>query len=474
MDKFCTPPRGGPPDCLDCGYPQETAGLSQLLEHVVVTRIDGKHLAWAAALALLLGFCGGLRAERPEPREWFAGDPHVHRGIGCARSDADRMLTPEELLEMMRPNDLDVISVLGDMGNGEIREAAEDLKLIDGKDHPQSSGGRILHWDAEWHFDPKGVTFEQKAIGGHLIVLGLRHARTIYYEYTHPLIEWAQRQGAVVGFAHMQYLPEGFPEKMTCCDPLEYPVEVALGSGVFLMEDVRGSEPWTDHYYRLLNCGFRPGLAAGTDYPCDSKPLPPLGNLLTYVRVADGKLTYRKWIDGIASGRTVISRSGHSEFLDLKVNGKAGPGDEVKLRRAGRVRVDVAWSANRPLSGRVDLVQNGEVVASREATVLPGRPQSIVESIEFQRSGWICARRVDETGHVVHTSAAFVSVGGKPVRASARDAQFFVQYLDRLLEKTAAGGEWGSYFSSQREEAQARYRAARAVYQRIAEEAARF
>jgi hypothetical protein len=444
------------------------------LEDAGVTKINGKNLTWAMALVLLAGCCGESRAERPEPRGWFAGDPHVHRGIGCARSDADRMLTPEELLEMMRPNDLDVISVLGDMGNGEIREAAEDLKLIDGKDHPGSAGGRILHWDAEWHFDPQGVTFEQKAIGGHLIVLGLRHAQTIYHEYTHPVIEWARKQGAVVGFAHMQYLPEGFPETMSCCGPLEYPVELALGSGVFLMEDVRGSEPWTKHYYRLLNCGFRPGLAAGTDYPCDSQPLPPLGNLLTYVRVPDGKLTYRKWIDGIASGRTVISRAGHSEFLDLKINGKAGPGDEVKLPQAGRVRMEVAWSANRPLSGRVELVRNGEVVASRECRVAPRKPQRIVESIEFQQSGWISARRMDGNGHVSHTAAVFVSVGGKPVRASARDAAFFVQYLDRLLEKTAAGGEWGSYFSSQREEARARYRAARAAYQRIADEAPKF
>ena len=437
-------------------------------------KINGKHLTWTVALMALAGCCGVARAQRPEPRGWFAGDPHVHRGIGCARADADRMLTPEELLEMMRPNDLDVISVLADMGNGEIREAAEDLKLITGEDHPRSGGGRILHWDAEWHFDPKGVTFEQKAIGGHLIVLGLRHARPVYHEYTHPVIEWAQKQGAIVGFAHMQYLPEGFPETMSCCDPLEYPVEVALGSGVFLMEDVRGSEAWTKHYYRLLNCGFRPGLAAGTDYPCDSQPLPSLGNLLTYVRAADGKLTYRKWIDGIANGHTVISRSGHIEFLHLKVDRRAGPGDEVKLRQAGRVPVEVAWTSNRPLSGRVELVQNGEVIASRECTVAPGRPQSVVETIEVRRSGWICARRMDETGHVVHTAAVFVSVGGKPVRASARDAQFFVQYLDRLLEKTAAGGEWGSYFSSQQEEAPARYRAARSVYQRIAEEAAKF
>ena len=267
----------------------------------------------------------------------------------------------------------------------------------------------------------------------------------------------------------MHYLPDGFPEVMSCCDPLEYPVEVALGSGVFLMEDVRGSETAMKAYYRLLNCGFRPGLAAGTDYPCDSKPVPPLGNLLTYVRVG-GDLTYRKWIEGIAAGRTVISRSRHAEFLDLKVNGDAGPGDEVKLKRAGRARVEVTWTANRPLAGRVELVRDGEVAASRECKAGPRKAERMAESLEFERSGWIAARRMDEKGHAVHTAAVFVSVGGEPVRAKIEDAEFLVRYIDRLLEKTAAGGEWGGYFSKQREEARGRYRAARAVYERIAAE----
>ena len=44
----------------------------------------------------------GQSAERPEPQDWFAGDPHVHGGIGCGRSNETEMLSPEQLLEMMR------------------------------------------------------------------------------------------------------------------------------------------------------------------------------------------------------------------------------------------------------------------------------------------------------------------------------------------------------------------------------------
>ncbi len=117
----------------------------------------------------------------------------------------------------------------------------------------------------------------------------------------------------------MQYLPYGFypppdgiPESLDCCTPLEYPVETALGSSSFLMEDVRGSDSALQAYYRILNTGFRPGFAAGTDYPCND--LQPYGTLLTYVRIPDGKLTYGKWIEGIAQGHTVVSRHGHNEF----------------------------------------------------------------------------------------------------------------------------------------------------------------
>jgi len=70
--------------------------------------------------------CLAQSATKPEPPNWFAGDAHVHRGIGCGRANEKEMLTPHELLEMMKPNDLAVISVLADIGNGEIKYAGQD------------------------------------------------------------------------------------------------------------------------------------------------------------------------------------------------------------------------------------------------------------------------------------------------------------------------------------------------------------
>lgn len=413
--------------------------------------------------------CSAQSAAGPEPPGWFAGDAHVHRGIGCSRSDAKEMLTPQELLAGMKANNLAVMAVLGDIGNGEIKYPEKDIALINGEDHPASTPQRILHWDAEWHYDPKGVTFEQKVIGGHLIILGLKRGKRIFSEYTYPIFEWAREQGAIAGFAHMQYLKEDIPKELDCCLPLEYPVETALGTSAFLMEDVNGRDTAMQAYYRLLNCGFRPGIAAATDYPCNY--LEPFGTLLTYVAARGGKLTYRNWIEGIAEGRTVVSRNGHSEFLDLKVNETASPGDEVRLAGKATVRVNIRWLTTKNLTGRIELVRNGTVVASQEGSASPDSPSVLHTTQNFAQSGWLCARRMDERGHQTHTGAVFITVNKAPIRASVSDAKYFVRFIDNLIQETSPGGAWRMYFSKDRDAAQSRYRRARAIYERIALEA---
>ena len=107
---------------------------------------------------------------------------------------------------------------------------------------------------------------------------------------------------------------------------------------------------------------FDPVLQPARTFPA----VPTWGHLLTYVQVAGAQMTYRNWIDGIAKGRTVISRNGHNEFLSLTVNGSATPGDEINLTGGGTVTVAIQWTANQNLSGTIELVKNGVVVASAQ------------------------------------------------------------------------------------------------------------
>ena len=78
---------------------------------------------------------------------------------------------------------------------------------------------------------------------------------------------------------------------------------------------------------------------------------------------------------------------------------------------------------------------------------------------------------MDADGHQVHTAAVFVTVDGAPVRASVEDAEFYVDWMDELLTRTSPGGEWNRFFPTDLAGAQARYRAARDIFQQIAVEA---
>jgi hypothetical protein len=369
---------------------------------------------------------------------------------------------------MMERNDLDVVSVLADMGDGEVKDSKTDLPKVTGEDASQSKPGRLVRWDAEWHFDPFGATFEHKALGGHLVLLGLKEAHLMWDESPYKIIEYGKSQNAVVGFCHMEYLNDSIQNVLDCCIPVDYPVEAALGTIDFLAEDVWLNDASVKAYYRLLNCGFRLGWAAGTDFPCNNSR--PFGSLLTYVQVKDQPLTYQKWIEGIKYGRTVVATNGHVEFLDLKINGKASPGDEIKLKGKGTVNIEVNWTSVKELTGRIELVCNGKIIASKEGTSRPGEPIILKTDQIIRESSWICARRMDDKGHQTHTAPVYISVNNSPVRASAEDAQYFIKWIDNILLNIVPGGPWNQYFTHDLDVVQNRYRQARAVYEKIATE----
>jgi len=391
------------------------------------------------------------------------------------------------MFNRMTPQNLAVVSLLADSGNGEVQNPVTDLPLVNGQDDPISSANRLLHWDAEWHWDATYSQYPHQALGGHIVTLGLSSAQQLWDEYTYPVLDWAHQHNGIAGFAHLQYLDgTGLPSSLTCCTPIEYPVEVALGAADFISEDVddvygAGSNMYSESpiqaYYKLLNSGFRPSFAAGTDYPCNGADNGgALGNLLTYVQVAGGQLSYRNWINGIAKGRTVVSRNGHDEFLGLTVNGTATPGDEVQLPGSGSVTVTVQWTAAENLNGTIELVQNGVVVQSLVTSAGPDAPAILSTPVNFAKSGWLAARRMGNAQgnyeHFVHTSAVFVTVNNAPIRASAADAQYYVDWMNGLLQNTSPGGDWNWYFPTSLSEAQARYQSALALYQQIAAEAA--
>jgi O-glycosyl hydrolase len=403
-------------------------------------------------------------AIKPEPAGWYPGDMHVHRNCG----EVTPVWPETSLAEMMDANQLSVISMLADMGNGEVKDNRTDLAKVTGGDAPESTPGKIVHWDAEWHFDPEGVTFEHKALGGHLVMLGLTEASTVWEESPYQVLEWGRKQDAVMGFCHMQYLDDSIQDQLNCCIPVDFPVETALGTIDFLAEDVWLNDASIHAYYKLLNCGFRPGWAAGTDFPCNNSA--PLGSLLTYVQVKDGPLTYRKWIEGIKNGRTVVTTNGHNEFLDLKVNGTSCPGDEISMETNGHVNVNVVWTSILDQEGDIEIVCNGKIVAKQHATAGPGKPGTLAFDLPVKESSWICARRMNAKGHQSHTAPVYVNIGNRPVRANPADAEYFVKWIENTLANIEDGAPWRRYFSADIETVRARYRKAAGIFRNIAGE----
>ena len=128
---------------------------------------------------------GTVASQRPEPSGWYAGDPHVHR-YNCNKIFS--FIPETELITLMEGADLAVISVSADIGNGEGVGFEVDLPKVNGTDAPQSKPGRIVHYDAEWHFDPGGNVVGNKALGGHLILLGLKEAHVIWDESAYKIL----------------------------------------------------------------------------------------------------------------------------------------------------------------------------------------------------------------------------------------------------------------------------------------------
>ena len=101
----------------------------------------------------------------------------------------------------MAVNDLASISLLADMGNGEVQNPTTDLPLVTGQDAVESASGRTIHWDAEWHWDATYTQYPHQALGGHVFSLGLTEAQQVWQEYTYPIFEWAHQRNGIAGFA---------------------------------------------------------------------------------------------------------------------------------------------------------------------------------------------------------------------------------------------------------------------------------
>ena len=81
---------------------------------------------------------------------------------------------------------------------------------------------------------------------------------------------------------------------------------------------------------------------------------------------------------------------------------------------------------------RVELVVNGQVAVSQEVPA-DNRPHDLTFSVKIDRSSWVALRVLASS----HTNPIFVIVGGKPIRASRRSAEWCLKAVDQCWSQKA-------------------------------------
>jgi len=225
-------------------------------------------------------------------------------------------------------------------------------------------------------------------------------------------------------------------------------------------EGAEGLARWCmELYYRLLNCGFRIPVSAGTA----SGIMPsPVGYSRVYVKVP-GEFSYENWVQGLKAGRSFAT---NGPILSLEVDGHE-IGDVIKLKKPGRTfSIEAEAKSLRPLA-YLEIVANGKVIARSErpsdATSL-----SLSTDLPVSESTWIVARafeRNPETARFAHTSPIYIELPGNPV-LSAEAAAYYKAVIDKIIAFTAAS----KLFKNERDRQTALsiYRKARQTYAALA------
>ena len=250
----------------------------------------------------------------------------------------------------------------------------------------------------------------------------------------------------------------------------EYIVTTALGVCDFLSA-VDTPAIWElNIWYHTLNCGMTSRISGETDFPCIYGDRVGLGRV--YVELDnDQALSFDNWVAGLKDGRSYCG-DGMSHVLNFRVNdfelgsrtekdskpsflGLESPQEvtvrfdvaamladspTVESKRIQSLRLDEKpyWHIERCRVGvtrqvPVEVIVNGEVVATHLLEA-DGQLRSFKSSVQLDKSSWIAVRVLPS----VHTNPIFVTVGGKPIRASTRSAQWCIDAVQKCWKSKNA------------------------------------
>jgi hypothetical protein len=167
------------------------------------------------------------------------------------------------------------------------------------------------------------------------------------------------------------------------------------------------------YWYRVLNCGYRLPVVAGTD---KMAALMPVGASRTYAHLGQQEFTFDNWAKAIRGGNT-FRTSG--PLLFFHADGHV-PGEAITLGTGGgTVEVRAEARCFVPIH-RLEIVQNGRVVASQDER--DGvREMTLREKVQLTGPGWLAARCFSRVGLttawgfkvLAHTSPVYLQMPGQ-------------------------------------------------------------
>ncbi|MBM83670.1 MAG: hypothetical protein CMJ78_24185 [Planctomycetaceae bacterium] len=363
------------------------------------------------------------RWAHPQKDGWYSGENHIHANYGYG----EWYNSPETMARQSSGENINVSNfvVANSDGNG-----TYDREFFRGGVDPNSRKDCILYWNQEF----------RSTIWGHLTLVNLNQlVEPIYTGFKNTTNPWdiptnsdiadkTHWQNGLVNYTHVAQNP---------ADPYQnpytgksIPIDVALGKIDTL--DLNATYAGTTVlWYKLLNCGFRLTASAGTDCFLNRIRSRVPGGDRVYVKI-DRSLTYKKWIEGLRSGRSIVS---NGPMLKFTANDK-GIGSTLKIDSSSVVNIIAEARANFPMQ-KLEVLYNGKVI--REVTLDGDKlAAKIADGLKLKRSGWIAVRAYGPTtiDHptsqlYAHTSPIYVVVDGKPA-GSREDAEYFLKWIDRL------------------------------------------
>lgn len=388
----------------------------------------------------------------PATRGWYSGDHHLH-AAGCSHYESPTEgVRPEDMMRHVLGEALSVGAVLN-WGPGYYHQR----QYFSAKDNALSTASTLMRYDLEVSGFPSSHC-------GHLVFLRLRDqdypdARQIedWPSWDLPILEWGKSQGAVTGFAHSGW---GLQVKSRELPNYEMPPFDGIGANEYIVDVTHDAvdfistmdTPYLHElniWYHTLNCGYRTRVSGETDFPCITDER--VGGGRSYVHLS-GPLNYDAWCEGVRHGRSYVS-DGRAHLMDFAANGHgvgigaseialAGPGRIALTGRAACLLPEQAPERPNPDSKPywtpeharvpgtreviVEAVVNGRAVAAQRIRG-DGSIREVRFDVPLERSSWIALRMPGSA----HTNPIFVTVAGRPIRASRKSAEWCLAAVDQ-------------------------------------------